>query len=71
MVFKKSTKQTKNIFVAVQDLKIFGIDLFLNISNLSIPINFMYPKIRITNLNEHILLSKYGVFVDRDVMYDL
>ena len=57
--------------MAVQDLKIFGIDLFLNISNPSIPINFVYPKIRITNLNEHIILSKYGVFVDRDVMYDL
>ena len=29
--FKKSTKQTKSILVVVQDLKILGIDLFLNI----------------------------------------
>ena len=67
MVFKKSTKQTKSILVAVQDLKIFGIDLFLNISNLSIPLNFIYPKIRITNLDEHALLCKYGLFADRHV----
>ena len=71
LVFKKSTKQTKSILVAVQDLKIFGIDLFLNISNLSIPLNFIYPKIRITNLDEHTLLCKRGLFTDRDVMHDL
>ena len=51
--FQKSAKQPKSILVAVQDLKIFGIDLFLNISNLAIPLNFIYPKIGITNLDEH------------------
>ena len=40
--------------------------MFLNISNLSIPLNFIYPKIRITNLDEH-LLCKYGLFADKDV----
>ena len=41
LVFKKSAKQAKSILVAVQDLKIFGIDLFLNILNLSIPLNLI------------------------------
>ena len=65
----KKTK-TKSILVAVQDLQSFGIDLFLNISNLSIPLNFIYPKIRITNLDEHTLLCICGLFADRDVMHD-
>ena len=69
--FKKSAKQTKSILMTVQDLKIFGIDLFLNISNLSIPLNFIYPKIRNTNLDEHILLCICGLFADRDVMHNL
>ena len=56
--------------MAVQDLKIFGIGLFLNISNLSIPLNSIYPKIRITNLDEHTLLYICVPFADRDVMYD-
>ena len=69
--FKKSAKQTKSISMTVQDLKIFGIDLFLNISNLSISLNFICPKIRITNLDEHTLLYLCGLFADRDVMHDL
>ena len=68
--FKKSAKQTKSILMTIQDLKIFGIDLFLNISNLSIPLNFIYPKIRITNFDEHKLLCICGPFADRDVMHD-
>ena len=56
--------------MAVQDLKIFGINLFLNILNLSIPLNFIYPKIRITDLDEHTSCI-CGLFADRDVMHDL
>ena len=36
--------------------QILGIDLFLNISNLSIPLHFIYAKIRITNLDGRTLL---------------
>ena len=57
--------------MAVQDLKIFGINLFLNILNLPIPLNFIYPKIRITSLDEPTLLDIFGLFADRNVMHDL
>ena len=58
---QKTTKRIKNILVAVQRLTIFGIDLFLNTLNLSIPFSFIYPKISIANLvNTH----SYNVYVD-------
>ena len=58
---RKTTKRIKNILVAVQRLTIFGIDLFLNTLNLSIPFSFIYPKISIANLvNTH----SYNVYVD-------
>ena len=66
---QKINKTNKSILVAVKDLKIFGINLFLNISNLFIPLSFIYPEIRITNLDEHTLLCKYGLFADRHVMH--
>ena len=47
---QKINKTNKNLLVAVQDLKIFGIDLFLNRSNLSISLNFIYPKIKLAIL---------------------
>ena len=53
MVLKKSTEQTKSILVAVQDLKIFWIYLFLNRLNLSIALSFIQPKVGIINLDEH------------------
>ena len=66
LVFKKSTKQTKSI-LATNIFKIFAIDLFLNTLNLPIPLNFIHPKVRITNLDEHTFLCICGLFADRDV----
>ena len=62
---KNQQNKKKRILVATQYLKIFGIDLFLNTLNLSIPPNFIHPKIRITNLDEHTFLCIYGLFADR------
>ena len=71
LAFKKSTKRTKSIFVAIQHLKSFGIDLFLNTLHLSILLNFIHPKIRIAHLDEHAhtytLLCVCGLFADMDV----
>ena len=53
LAFKKSTERTRSILVAVQHLKSFGIDVFLNTLHLSIPLNFIHPKIRIATLDEH------------------
>ena len=64
---QKTTKRITNILVAVQRLTIFGIDLFLNTLNLSIPFSFIYPKISIANLDEHTLIQcMCGRFTDRD-----
>ena len=52
--------KTKNFLVAVQDLKVFGINLFLNKSNLSISLNFIYPKIKLAILmNIHYCVYVY------------
>ena len=57
---QKINKTNKNLLVAVQDLKIFGIDLFLNKSNLSISLNFIYPKIKLAILmNIHYCVYVY------------
>ena len=60
LVFKKSTKETKSVLVVVQYLNVFGIDLFLNILNLPTPLNFIYPEMRITNLDKHTLLCMWA-----------
>ena len=56
-------------YLLMRLMTVIVIMLFLNISNLSIPLNFIYPKIRITSLDEHTLLCKYGLFADRHVMH--
>ena len=48
-------------------IKIFRINFFLNILNLPIPLNFIHPKIRITNLDEHTFLCLCWLFTDSNV----
>ena len=55
--------ETKSILVAVQHLKIFGTDLFLNTLNLSIPFNSTHSEIRIANLDQHTPIN-YCLYVD-------
>ena len=52
---------------SVIGLKIFGIDLFLGTLNLSIPLSFIHPKIRIINLDEHTFLGMCGLFAGKGV----
>ena len=50
--------------MAVQHFKVFIIDLFLNLLNQPIPLHFIHPKIRITNLDNTRLLIHCCVHVD-------
>ena len=59
MAFKKPTKWTKSILVTIEHLKSFGIDQFLNTLHLSIPLNFVHPKIRIVTQHTHSYIIVY------------
>ena len=58
-------------YLLMRLMTVIVIMLFLNISNLSIPLNFIYPKIRIPNLDEHTSLCKCELFADRGAIHDL